>query len=262
MSAGTALASIAAALLAVAPACTAKGTPLELARQLTNPFADLISVPINQNPDFDIGGSDNWRYTLTVQPVIPIHLSADWNIISRTVVPLMRQEIDGIDASGLGDVLQSFFLSPTRAEDSGLVWGVGPIFLLPTATSERLGEDLWGAGPTLGLLNRRGPWTLGLLANQIWSFAGRDGSKRNTTFLQPFIDYTTESRTTFSINTESTYDRENGQWTVPVNAVVRQLFTIDGQQVSVALGARYYFEKPVGGPTWGLRLGVTLLFPK
>ncbi|MGH8731556.1 MAG: transporter, partial [Burkholderiales bacterium] len=222
-----------------------------------------INVPINQNPDFGIGPDHGWRYTLTLQPVIPIHLSNDWNIISRTVVPAIYQDSGGGSDFGLGDIAQSFFLSHTHPTDEGWFWGAGPIFVLPTATNARFGAEQWAMGPTVGLLKRSGPWTIGALTNHTWSLSGHEGrSNVNATFLQPFIDYTFESRTTLSLNTESTYDWTQRQWIVPVHFVVRQLFDIGGQQVSVGLGARYYAETPAGGPQWGLRLGVTFVFPK
>ena len=251
-------------VLAFAAAPAAAGdSSLTLARKLTNPFSDVVNVPINQNPDFGIGAEDGWRYTLTVQPVIPFPIDKEWNIISRSVVPVIGQEGGGSSDFGLGDIAQSFFLSPTGATDNGWWWGAGPIFLLPTATVDRFGANQWGMGPTVGLLNQSGPWTIGALTNHTWSLDGHEGrSDVNATFLQPFVDYTTESKTTFSLNTESTYDWTNEQWTVPIHFVVRHLFDIAGQQVSVALGPRYYAEAPEGGPEWGVRLGVTLLFPK
>jgi len=233
---------------------------LELAEELTNPFADLINVPINQNPDFGLGEDNGWRYTLTLQPVIPIHLDESWNIISRTVAPLIYLDAGGERTFGLGDIAQSFFLSPTRANQLGWVWGAGPIVVLPTASTDRWGNDHWLLGPTVGLLTRSGSWTIGALTNHTWSLS--ESGNVSATFLQPFIDYTTASSTTLSLNTESTYDWTGKQWTVPVHLVVRQLFSFDSQQVSVALGLRYYFEAPNDGPAWGLRLGITLLFPR
>lgn len=244
----------------VALAVADEDTSLDLARKLTNPFADIINVPINQNPDFGIGDGDRWRYTLTVQPVVPIHLNHDWNIISRTVIPTIYEDSGGRSDFGLGDTAQSFFLSPTYPTDEGWFWGAGPIFLVPTATVGRFGADQWGIGPTVGLLKLSGPWTVGALMNHTWSFAGGDAV--NATFLQPFIDYTTKSKTTFSLNTESTFDWTRRQRTVPLHFVARQLFEFGDRRVSVALGARYYADAPDGGPEWGLRLGVTFVFPK
>lgn len=249
--------------LLLGAASTGSATPLtgvELAEQLTNPFADLINVPINQNPDFGLGEDNGWRYTLTLQPVVPIHLDETWNIISRTVAPLIYLDTEGQSTFGLGDIAQSFFLSPTLANGLGWVWGAGPIVVLPTATTDRWGYHHWLMGPTVGLLNRLGHWTIGALTNHTWSLS--ESENVSATFLQPFVDYTTNSKTTLSVNTESTYDWTGKQWTVPVHLVVRQLFEMENQNVSVALGVRYYFAAPDTGPAWGLRLGITLLFPK
>lgn len=246
-----------------AASAIAEDSQLTLACKLTNPFSDVVNVPINQNPDFGIGADHGWRYTLTVQPVIPFAINREWNIISRSVVPFISQHSDGRSDTGLGDIAQSFFLSPKHATEEGWFWGAGPIFLLPTATEDRFGADHWGTGPTAGLLKRSGPWTVGALMNHTWSLSGHAGREDlNATFLQPFIDFTTDSKTTFSLNTESTHDWTQNQWTVPLNLVVRHLFKSGNHQVSLAVGARYYAEGPEGGPKWGARLGVTLVFPK
>jgi hypothetical protein len=246
----------------VASSSRADDSPRVLARKLTNPFSDVVNLPINQNPDFGIGQDDGWRYTITVQPVIPFRLDHEWHLISRTVAPVIYQDSDGSSDFGLGDIAQSFFLSPTHASEEGWFWGIGPIFLLPTATNARFGAKQWGTGPTLGLLTRSGPWTIGALTNHIFSLGGHEGKGDvNTSFLQPFIDYT-QAKTTLSLNTESTYDWTNEQWTAPIHLVLRQLIEPLGQRVSVALGGRYYVEAPEGGPEWGVRLGITIIFPR
>jgi len=247
----------------VAAPARAEDSPLTLARKLTNPFSDVVNVPINQNPDFGLGAAgDEWRYTITLQPVIPFRLDREWHLISRTVAPAIYHDGGETQELGLGDIAQSFFLSPTHASDDGWFWGLGPIFLLPTATEDRFGAEQWGLGPTLGILTRSGAWTIGALLNHIWSVAGDDSQGAlKTSFLQPFVDYTTTSKTTLSINTESTYDWTSEQWTAPLHLVVRQLFEPLDQRLSVALGGRYYVAAPDGGPRWGVRLGITLIIP-
>jgi len=238
----------------------------ELAKQLSNPIAALISVPFQNN--FDFGGGpngDGFQYKLNFQPVIPITLSEKWNLISRTIVPFIDQHdvIGTSSQSGLSDTVQSLFFSPKAPTASGWIWGAGPVFLLPTATDDLLGSEKWGSGPTVVLLKQQNGWTYGALANHIWSFAGDDSRANvNSTFLQPFISFTTKKQTTFSLNTESTYDWERTQWTVPLNATVSQLVKIGKMPVQFTLGARYYAEKPANGPEWGLRFVATLLFPK
>ncbi|MDX1381397.1 MAG: hypothetical protein R3233_09765, partial [Xanthomonadales bacterium] len=186
----------------------------ELAKKLSNPVASLISVPFQLNWDDSLGPFDDGdRWLLNVQPVIPVSLNDDWNLISRTIVPLVDVDFGSgqQDAAGLGDVVQSFFFSPAAPSDSGWIWGVGPVFLLPTASDELLGAEQWGAGPTAVALKQQGPWTYGALANHIWSFAGdEDRADVNATFLQPFLAYVTPAAVTYSLNTESTYDWEAG----------------------------------------------------
>jgi hypothetical protein len=238
----------------------------ELAKKLSNPVAALISVPFQYNWDTGIGPADADRSTLNIQPVIPVSLNQDWNVISRTIVPLIDADspvVGGKDHSGLGDIVQSLFFSPKAPTAGGWIWGAGPVFLLPTASNDALGSEKWGIGPTAVALKQENGWTYGVLGNHIWSFAGDDNrADVNATFLQPFLSYTTKSFTTLTLNTESTYDWEADQWTVPINVVVSQLVKLGGKPVSFSFGYRNYADAPSGGPEWGLRFVVTLLFPK
>lgn len=238
-----------------------------LAKKLSNPISSLISVPFQFNYDGGYGPNDAGRFVLNVQPVIPFTLSKDWNLIVRTIVPVINQEspAQGIGSDfGLGDILQSFFFSPSKPTN-GITWGIGPAFLWPSATNDNLGAEKWGAGPTAVVLKQEKAWTYGMLFNHIWSYADADDDDRehvSSTFLQPFISYTWPSATTLTINTESTYDWNSEQWTVPLNLQVSQLVKIGGQRISLGLGGRYYAESPGDGPQWGVRFVFTLLFPK
>jgi len=241
-----------------------KAQAAELAKKLQNPVASLISAPIQNNWDFGIGPAQAMRYTANIQPVIPFSLGQDWNLITRTILPTIYAEsptVGGSDNFGLGDVLQSFFFSP-KEPVGGWIMGAGPALLYPTATDGALGAGKWGAGPTFVVLQQSQGFTYGVLANHLWSYAGWGAQNVNASFLQPFISYTTKTYTTFGLNTESTYDWSNHQWTVPVNLSVSQLLKIGMQPVSFALGGKYYADGPSGGPEWGLRVTVTLLFPK
>jgi hypothetical protein len=259
---------VVACLLAAPAAAQTDGADAEaLAKQLANPVASLIGVPLQSNWDFGFGPDDEgWKYKLNVQPVVPVSLSEDWNLISRTILPVVfqKQVFPGSgEQFGLGDTVQSLFLSPAKPGRYGLIWGAGPVFLLPTGTDELLGTDKWGAGPTIVALRQSGPWTAGILANHIWSFAGdADRTDVSATFLQPFVSYTTRTATTFSVNTESTYDWRGNQWTVPINAGVTQVLRIRGQLVQVGIQGRWYAETARGGPEWGIRLPIVLLFPR
>jgi len=261
-------ASMAAAPSSVATAADSDGAEsghTELAKQLSNPVANLISVPVQSNFDFGYGTADEgFRMTINVQPVIPITLNESWNLITRTILPIIYQDdvpAPGESKFGLGDTLLSLFASPASTEP--FIWGLGPVLMLRTDTSPVLGTEKWGIGPTGVLLKQAGPITFGALANHIWSVAGNDErADVSSTFLQPFFAYTLPSATTLTVNSETSYDWEGKQWLVPVNLMAAQLLAPGGQPLQVQAGVRYYLESPDGGPDWGLRLAVTLLFPK
>lgn len=239
----------------------------ELAKKLANPVAALISVPIQYNHDTDYGVDDDGKKQyINIQPVIPMSISEDWNVISRTILPLIDQQDlpTGEDESGLGDIVQSLFFSPKEPTSQGIIWGAGPVFLIPTATDDFLGGKKWGAGPTAVALKQTGQWTVGFLGNHIWSFAGDDDrADISATFLQPFVSYVTKTKTTIGIVSESTYDWKNDSWSIPIIPQVGQMFKIGSQIMQLTVGAKYWAESPESGPEgWGARVQLTLLFPK
>ena len=238
----------------------------ELAKKLANPVASLISVPLKWSWDTGIGPADANRNTFIVQPVIPFSIGDDWNLITRTIIPYVDAEspiVSGSDASGLGDILQSFFFSPKAPTSNGWVLAVGPAISYPTASEDVLGSEKWSAGPTALMLKQDRGWTYGVLANHLWSFAGNDErAYTSATFVQPFLSFTTKTRTTWGVNTESVYDWRGGQWTIPINVSVSQLKKIGKRPVSFGFTARAYVDRPAGGPDWGLSATFTLLYPR
>lgn len=256
------------ALALAAPAMAQDDEAAELAKKLSNPVASLISVPLQYNYDEYGGMNDDAAVNrLNIQPVIPLSLNDDWNLITRTIVPLVDQQdfpLSGMNESGLGDITASQFFSPKSPIAGGWIWGVGPVELLPSATGEVLGSEKWGLGPTAVVLKQQGAWTTGFLGNHIWSAAGDDDrADVNATFLQPFVSYITKTKTTIGLTTEATYDWENEQWSVPVIAKVAQLFKIGPQILQLAVAGKYWAESPDDGPDgWGLRVELTFLFPK
>jgi len=238
----------------------------ELAKKALNPIAAIISLPLQFNQDYGIGPDDNATCTtLNIQPVIPLSVSQDMNLIIRTIVPFIWSESPvegGSNASGMGDITQSFFVSPKETL-GGWIVGFGPVLLYPTAALDALGSQKWGAGPTGVLLRQEKGFTYGLLFQHIWSFSGdNDYEDISASLLQPFFSYTTKTFTSLGANTESTYDWKTHAWIVPINVSLTQMLKIKGQPLSLKLGYLYYADAPEYGPEWGLRFTLTFLFPK
>ena len=240
----------------------------ELRKAAQNPMADLISFPIQNNTNFGYGPLDKTQNITNIQPVIPFRLNKDWLLVSRTIAPLVYQPelYDGQGSEfGLGDINQAFFLGPTNP--GSWIWGCGPIFLLPTATNARLGSEKWGAGPAVVGLTMRGPWVLGALLQNIWSFAGDSDRKDvNLMTLQYFINYNLPNGwylTTSPINTANWKADSGNRWTIPLGGGAGRLFRIGKLPVNAQAQAYYNVEKPENlGPDWTLRLQVQILLPK
>ena len=239
-----------------------------MAQKLANPLAAMISFPMQLNYDQDFGEYDTGdRFLMNVQPVVPISISKDWNLISRTIVPVVTQDELAVGTgrqTGLGDTTESLWVSPVKPTSNGLIWGVGPVILIPTATDDLLGGGKWGLGPTVVGLKQAGPWIIGGLVNHVWSVAGSDNRNDiNSTYIQPFITYNTPAAVTYALNLEASYDWESEQWAIPVNLMVSKLKRFDKQIISFQGGIRYWIESTDSGPEGlGLRFAVTLLFPK
>jgi hypothetical protein len=261
-------AALGVAVCVATPPALAQQDQEALAKQLSNPVSSLISMPFQFNFDRDIGPDDvGDRMTLNIQPVVPLTLNDDWNVISRTILPVVDQQdiFPGAgDQFGIGDVVQSFFFSPKSPTAGGWIWGAGPVALLPTATDELLGSDKWGLGPTAVALRQQGPLTYGGLANHIWSVAGDDDRPDiNSTFLQPFVTCTTPAAWTFGANLEATRDWENEEWSVPMHLFAAKVTHVGGQLVQLGGGLRYWVDSPDNGPEGlGFRFFMVLLFPK
>ena len=256
------------ALALATPARAQDDQAAELAKKLANPVASLVSVPLQYNRD-EYGGANEGASVsrLVIQPVIPFSLNDDWNLITRTLIPIVDQRdfpLAALNESGLGDTTASFFFSPKSPTAGGWIWGAGPILLLPTASQDALGTEKWGLGPTGVALRQDGPWTVGILAGHIWSVAGNDNRNDvSSTTLQPFFSYTTKTHTTIGAYTESAYDWKGKQWSVPLIVQAGQLFKIGPQILQLAVAGKYWADSPDNGPEgWGLRVQLTFLFPK
>jgi hypothetical protein len=261
----------------------------DLQKATQNPVAGLISVPIQSNTNFGIGPFDRNQGVLNIQPVVPVNLSENWNLIVRWITPIIWQpapgtanlEVYGIVENtpayfaaqdvqahagvfGLGDMTPTFFFSPAKPHK--VIWGAGPMFALPTATGRVLGQGKLSVGPSLVVLTQPGPWTIGALVNNIWSVAGpSDRANVNQMLLQYFINYNLKKGWSISISPTITanWKASSGNvWTVPVGGGVGRVFRLGFQPVNVSVAFFGNVVHPVDGSPWGMRLQMSFLFPK
>jgi hypothetical protein len=240
----------------------------DLAKAAQNPIANLISLPLQNNNMFDFGPQEKTQSILNIQPVWPVTLSERWNLITRTILPLVSKPgtMPGQDrANGLGDSTFTAFFSP---KDSGAwTWGLGPVFLLPTATDDALGSDKWGLGPSFVVLTMPGQWVVGSLFSNVWSVGGSGEQDINLFTWQYFINYNIPDSggwylSSAPINTANWEADSGNKWTVPVGGGAGKLFKIGKQPINGQVQAFYNVEKPEFGADWELRLQLQFLFPK
>ncbi len=245
------------------PAAATNTDALRKAAQ--NPVASLISVPIQENWNFNIGPSDRTQNVLNVQPVIPVGLGKDWNLIIRWITPVIYQPVGAQTGFyGFGDMQPAFFVSPKKGK---LIWGMGPQFLLPTATKTGvLGQGKFGLGPTAVALIQPGKWTVGALVNNVWSVAGHpELPDVNQFLLQYFINYNLQKgwyltwQPTITANWNAS---SNNVWTVPFGGGVGRIMKLGFQPVNIT--AQFYGNAvhPPGASPWGMRMQIAFLFPK
>jgi len=263
--AGTLLAT---ALLASTPAM-AEMSAEELAKLAQNPVGNLISLPFQNNTNLNYGPEQGTQNILNIQPVIPISVNSDWNIITRTIVPVIWMPDLGpnVDATnGIGDTVFTAFLSP--AKPGKWIWGAGPVAQLPTNTKAELGNGNWGLGPSFVVLHldHGDPWVYGALVNNIWSLTNdKRGGYYNNGLIQPFVNYNFKGGfylTSAPILTVDWTADSGNRWTIPVGGGVGKIFHLGKLPVNTQLSAYYNVVTPDHGADWQIRAQVQLMFPK
>jgi len=240
----------------------------ELAKETQNPVADLISIPFQNNMNFGLEPNHRTQNVLNIQPVIPFKLTDDWNLITRTIMPVIKQpdlRTTSDDTWGIGDINMSLFLAP--AKSTGLIWGVGPILQFPTGSDEVVSSRKWAAGPAGVGLYMNGPWVVGLLANNIWSYAGNNDRKDVSQFLaQYFVNYNLPNAWYLSaapiITANWEAEGKGNQWTVPVGGGFGKVFRIGKLPFNGSVAAFANVVRPDGAADWTLRLQLAILLPK
>jgi hypothetical protein len=242
-----------------------------LAKAAQNPIADMISVPIQYNANFKTGPLEKTQSVLNIQPVYPISLNPEWNLITRTIVPLLSQPEfvagEGRE-NGIGDIQFSAFLSPKKPTAGGWIVGVGAIAQLDTASDDRLGQGVWGLGPTAVALRIDGHWVYGALLNNVWSVARDDNrASVNQMLFQPFANYNLPGHPgrylQFAPIITANWEADSGnRWTVPLGVGIGQIMRFGTQPVNLQASVYYNVERPDFAPQWNLRLQVQFMFPK
>lgn len=254
--------------LGLTPTTHAALSPEELAKLAQNPIANLISVPFQNNTNFNYGPEEETQNILNIQPVVPFTLSSDWNLITRTIMPLITQPAtvpSDNSTFGLGDTQFSAFLSPSTSK--GWIWGVGAVAQAPTHTDRVLGNNNWGLGPTAVALHLEpgSPWVYGALVNNIWSTDTSNQPSYNNGLLQPFLNYNFKGGlylTSAPIITANWEADSDDTWTVPVGGGVGKIFHFGRLPLNTQVSGYYNVEKPRFGADWELRIQAQLMFPK
>ena len=265
-----AAAALAATMAAAIPA-HAELSAEELAKLAQNPVGNLISVPFQYNANLNFGPEKGTQSVLNIQPVIPIEIDKDWNIITRTIVPLvwmpaLTPEIGA--KSGIGDIEFSALLSP--ANPGKWIWGAGPIFQLPTNSSAELGNKNWGMGPEFVVLHldHGSPWVFGAIVNNIWSLtSNKQGGSYNNFLIQPFINYNIPGGDGLYINSgpliTANWNANSGQqWTLPLGGGVGKIFHLGKLPVNTFIQAYYNVVRPDYQANWQIRAQAQFMFPK
>ncbi|MGC1387019.1 MAG: hypothetical protein WA807_03320 [Steroidobacteraceae bacterium] len=257
-----------AVIMLAASAARAELSAEELAKIAQNPVGNLISVPFQENMNLNAGPYQKNLSVLNIQPVIPIDVNEDWNVITRWILPVISQPAYTPNqgrTTGIGDIQITAFLSP--AKPGSWIWGVGAITQQPTHSDPLLGNNNSGYGPSFVVLHldKGDPWVYGVLVNYVWSSNNSTSPSYGNGLMQPFLNYNFKSGlylTSSPILTVSSQAKATQQWTVPMGGGVGKIFHIGKLPVNSQIAGYYNVARPDYAPNWQVRLQVQLMFPK
>jgi hypothetical protein len=260
------LAGLVAVMFTAGPAHAALSAT-ELAKLAQNPVGNLISVPFQNNTNLNYGPEKKTQNVLNIQPVIPVSVNSNWNIITRTILPVISMPaLTPADdrTNGIGDTQLTAFLSP--ANPGKWIWGAGGLVQMPTHSDPELGNNNWGLGPSVVVLHldKGSPWVYGALVNNVWSVGNSDDENYNNGLIQPFLNYNFSDGLYLTSAPIMTVDwkADGEQWTVPLGGGVGKIFHFGKLPVNTQLSGYYNVVKPEYGPNWQIRAQVQLMFPK
>ncbi|MGH8120479.1 MAG: neuromedin U [Gammaproteobacteria bacterium] len=261
MLAGITIALVPGAVYTVA-AAEENNASVQIAKEDQNPLTRFYTVRFEDNAQFGFGPDNEVLNFFRIQPLIPFKLNENWHLVIRAIIPIAHQPWPE-STNGLSDIGLNFFLTPGRT--GKFIWGVGPGFLLPTATDERIGTEKWSAGPAVAAAYFSGPWVIGGVIQNLWSFAGDDQRQEvNVMTFRPLINYNLPNgwylSSSPSIVANWKADGAN-RWLVPLGGGFGRIFTIDNQRISALLESYYHVRSPEIGPDWQLRFQVSFLYP-
>jgi hypothetical protein len=259
-----------ATLLQLAPFAPLVGQKPEdeatrLAKATQNPVADLVSLPFQFNFNTGGGFDDATFFNLNFQPVVPVKgVLKKYTVILRTIVPYLSIPTPvGTRQGGLGDIQAQLFATP--AESGKIIWGVGPIFSFPTATNDLARTGSWAIGPTAVVLTMTGPWVLGGLLNNLWTFSDDGGSPEvNQLLFQPFVNYNFGKgwAASFSPIITANWDAADGEeWTVPLGAGISKTTVFNRRPMSLSMQYYHNVEHPTASAGDQLRFQISFLYP-
>lgn len=248
-------------LQAFASAALATDERASLAREDQNPLTRYYVFRVEENAQFGFGPHGDTINALRLQPLLPLSFGEDWRLLVRGIVPMLHQPWPET-ANGLSDVGLNLFATPARS--GSFSWGIGAGFLLPTATDDRLGTEKWSAGPSAAAVYIEGPWVVGAVVQNLWSYAGSDARREvDTMSLRPLVNYNLSNgwylTTSPSIVANWEADSPN-RWLVPVGGGVGKVFLLGTQRVSATFESYYHVKSPTLGPDWQVRAQFSLLY--